>query len=194
VIQIAQRRAAPNAIRFVLIGPILLGIGVCISLLTPSIGDFVRGIFEISITNKLVSGSGIERASWNGQAMNVFFDTYWMGAGIGSVRASSWPIAVLASVGIAGAVMYGMFIARILCARAPALADRERGIVSAARALCVAQLITSTVAVSFMDLGLMFFGLAGVVCGSIAPRHVASEDRAMNDGTEIMGTNVERSR
>lgn len=171
VLSTVRREATHNSVRFILLGPLVLAVVAGLSLLIPEMHRTVQRIWEITILSKLESASGIERVAWNTQALAVLRDTSWLGAGIGSVRASSWPVAVLASMGLVGAILYGMFVVRSLFVSSVRLAARESGIVSAARALCIAQLIISVVGVSFVDLGLLFFALAGVVSGATAPTY-----------------------
>jgi hypothetical protein len=47
------------------------------------------------ILSKPTSDSGVERASWNALALQNFFDTWGLGAGLGTNRSSSFPLALL---------------------------------------------------------------------------------------------------
>ena len=58
---------------------------------------YLQNLADLLILNKMSTQSGYERSAWNAQALQVFFDTYGFGAGNGSLRASSFPLAVLAS-------------------------------------------------------------------------------------------------
>jgi hypothetical protein len=66
------------------------------------------------IVNKVASTSGEERAYWNYRSLQSLYDTAGLGIGLGSSRASSWIIAVLSQLGIAGSLMFGVLIAAIV--------------------------------------------------------------------------------
>jgi hypothetical protein len=111
-----------------------------------------------------------------------FTDTYGLGAGVGSVRASSFPIAVLGNIGALGALTYGLFLFEVLFSRRNRWAEPfPAGCQSAARWACLAQLIGASVAGSFIDLGLPFFIFAGIACAGpvplIAPRTIPEPPR-----------------
>jgi hypothetical protein len=130
---------------------------------------------DISIFSKMDSSSGIERSKWNDQALVNFTDTGGLGAGDGSVRASSFPLAVLGNIGIPGAATYGLFLWSLFFGRK----DRWRhpypaGCQSAARWACLTQLIGATVSGGFIDLGLPFFIFAGLACAGPEPGPVAA--------------------
>jgi len=68
--------------------------------------DPVTAFLDRSLFDKLDSQSGVERMSWNAQAFRNFTETAYMGAGLGSVRASNWFLACLGSLGLIGTVLY----------------------------------------------------------------------------------------
>jgi hypothetical protein len=145
-------------------------------------------VVDVSIFDKMSSNSGIERAKWNDQALVNFSDTHGLGAGDGSVRASSFPLAVLGNIGVFGALTYGMFLLSLLFGRGhrwqhpfPARCQ------SAARWACLTQLIGASVAGSFIDLGLPFFVFAGLACAG--PVRVPAARRAP-PGTALAATMV----
>jgi hypothetical protein len=166
--QLLARRATRNILAFLVFAPLVVSLIVVSVWMDADARHTVAQLIDITIFSKLDSDSGIERASWNAQALRAFRDTMGLGAGIGSVRASSWLIAVPASIGVLGALAYGMFVACVLVGRPFRRPDPRAGAIqSAARASCLAQILASSVAGSFIDLGLVFFALAGAAC---APR------------------------
>jgi hypothetical protein len=171
--RLLARRATRNVVVFLVFAPLALSIVAVAVWMDAEARHTVQQLIDITIFSKLDSDSGIERASWNAQALRALRDTMGLGAGIGSVRASSWLIAVPASIGILGALAYGMFVACVLVGRTSARRDPTASAVqSAARASCLAQILASSVAGSFIDLGLVFFALAGAAC---APRRADTE-------------------
>jgi hypothetical protein len=154
-----------EAIGLVVVLPLLLGITLIGVRLSPTAWRTASDMTDQTVFNKLNTSSGIERQKWNSQALINLADTDGLGGGAGSVRASSFPIAVLGNIGIFGAATYGLFLFNLLFGRRgrwqesfPAAGQ------SAARWACVAQLIGASVAGSFIDLGLPFFIFAGLAC------------------------------
>lgn len=165
LLQVAMGRATRNGLIFVVFAPVIASIVVMAIWMHPETRHTAQQIIDVTIFSKLDSESGIERASWNSQALSVFRDTMGLGAGVGSVRASSWLIAVPASLGILGTITYGMFIICIFVTGGRGEQEpKAQAIQSAARATCVGLIMASSVAGSFIDLGLPFFALAATAC------------------------------
>lgn len=163
--QVLTRPVRKEAIGLVVVLPLLLGITLIGVRLSPTAWRTVSDMTDQTVFNKLNTSSGIERQKWNSQALINLADTDGLGGGAGSVRASSFPIAVLGNIGIFGAATYGLFLFNLMFGRRgrwqesfPAAGQ------SAARWACVAQLIGASVAGSFIDLGLPFFIFAGLAC------------------------------
>jgi hypothetical protein len=157
---------------FVLAGivPLMLAVGLIGMRLDGPLWRQASQVVDASIFNKMSSSSGVERSKWNDQALVNFRDTSGLGAGVGSVRASSFPLAVLGNIGVPGAATYGLFLFCVLFGRG----NRWRhpfpaGCQSAARWACLTQLIGASVAGSFIDLGLPFFIFAGLACAGPEP-------------------------
>jgi hypothetical protein len=139
---------------------LLIAIG---AMLLPSFFGVVENIFDDAIFNKLESDSGIERTQWNEQAIRSFFDTMGMGAGLGSVRASSLPIALLANVGVIGTLLFGALLVSV--ARAIPSSNRHSNDEELGRSGAVAALvlvIPATIGAGSIDLGLYFSIFAGL--------------------------------
>ena len=112
------------------------------------------------VFEKLSSGSGIERTYWNTKSLESLTDTYWLGVGMGSSRSSSWVISVLSQLGIIGASMMGILVAYLLRGTKglEGTSDRKRlYIANGVRAAALASLLTSSIAGSGADPGLIFF-------------------------------------
>jgi hypothetical protein len=144
--------------------PIALALVVVMICLSDASYVYVADLLNELVLNKLSSASGIERSSWNTQAIQNFLDTYGLGVGNGSVRASSFPIALLASLGFLGSATYALFLLKMWFRRRmpapPAIAVAQ----TAARSACLAWLIAATASGSFIDLGLPFFAIAALGC------------------------------
>ncbi len=195
--QIIGRRATRNTIIMVVLVPLTIaGLATCLWL-SPPLRATAEMVFAKTISSKLESQSGVERGSWNRQAGAAFFGSYGLGAGLGSVRASSWLVAVPASIGVFGSITYCLFIIFSLLPRPPMTTERwtmvqrtakasgrplkpaqrhrttpatydesEAVIRAACRSASFAYMVASSIAGSFVDLGLPFFLFAGACCGS----------------------------
>jgi hypothetical protein len=163
--QMLWRPMPRPAFVFVTVFPLLVASGLIGLRLDQTAWGIVSEMVDASIFEKMTSSSGIERGRWNDQALTNFTTTHGLGAGDGSVRASSFPIAVLGNIGAFGALTYGIFLFELLFGHKnrwqqpfPACCQ------SAARWACVTQLLGASVAGSFIDLGLPFFIFAGLAC------------------------------
>ncbi|RYE12624.1 MAG: hypothetical protein EOP45_22550, partial [Sphingobacteriaceae bacterium] len=86
-------------------------------LLNNNASETIQNFLNTLIFDKSASQSGLERASWNKAALDNFFDTYMLGAGLGSVRASSFLISVPANIGIVGSIFFLFFFYNIFSNR-----------------------------------------------------------------------------
>jgi hypothetical protein len=152
---------------FLICAPILLAVVVIAICLNDASYAYVTNLLDTLVLNKMSTGSGIERSNWNRQALQNFLDTFGFGAGNGSIRASSFPIAVIASLGFLGATTYALFLLTMLFRKArpapPAVVATQR----AARSACLAWLIAASASASFIDLGLPFFAFAALACAQV---------------------------
>jgi hypothetical protein len=129
--------------------------------------DPIVQLFETMVLNKASSGSAEARFYWNAQSMQAFHDTFGLGVGLGSSRASSWLVAVLSQLGIAGALLMAALVGvllRDMTAARPQHLDRQTlALVSGARASALASLAGASVSGGFADPGLSFFIALAVV-------------------------------
>lgn len=184
--KLLRGRAAPNMLALLGIAPVFCVLVAVAILLIPGVRDAVSDLIETTLFNKLSSDSGVERSAWNRQAIVAIRDTLWLGAGIGSLRASSWLVAVPASIGAIGSAFYGGFVLTVLIGR-KARTTRDEAIRSAACHACFAQLVAASTAGAFIDLGLSFFLYAGLASGLAATRTVVRHgaNRVARGGAEI---------
>ena len=177
VIRVLSRPANRATFVLVTVFPVVVAAGLIGLRLNQPAWYVVSEMVDDTVFQKMNTSSGIERGKWNEQALTNFGDTHGLGAGDGSVRASSFPIAVLGNIGLPGALTYGIFLFGLLLGRK----DRWQhpfpaGCQGAARWACLAQLIGASVAGSFIDLGLPFFIFAGLACAG--PESVRAARRA----------------
>ncbi len=164
------RPVSRNTLALIALMPVAAAVCILAVRLDQPLWDAVQQMIDSTILNKMATQSGVERAMWNAQSLVNFADTHWLGAGVGSVRASSFPLAVLGNIGAIGAVTYGAFLLRLFWRgpgrwRQPYPAACQ----SAARWACFAELVGASVSGSFIDLGLPFFAFAGLACAGPLP-------------------------
>ena len=143
--------------------------------------------FDDTILNKLESDSGVERGSWNTQAFKNFTDTWFLGAGLGSVRASNWFISCLGSIGVIGTFFYLAFLWTL--ARAPATSGNavRDALVQSMKIGGLALIIAALMTAPTPNLGTFFYGMAGLCAGLsrstvanvAAPQHYATQSRGL---------------
>jgi hypothetical protein len=165
---------------FVVGAPLALAVIALVISLNDDYAAYFRDMADTFVLNKMATDSGIERSSWNRQAMQNFYDTFGFGAGVGSVRASSFPIAVLANFGIIGALLFLAFFVTVFY-RGVSTGDGSDAYVSAARWTCVGWLITAATSGALVDLGLPFFVLAALASSRSAKNCNPNRLRALAD-------------
>lgn len=126
------------------------------------------GFIDRALLDKLATESGIERMSWNAQALRNAADTYFLGAGLGSVRASNWLFSTLASTGAIGTALSIAFLYRVFRTPTHGLDERDRQIILALKVGCAGFLMSALVVKTSPNLEISFFVLAGLVVGLAA--------------------------
>jgi hypothetical protein len=168
------KRANLRTAALVFVGPVCAAALFSALLLYDPLWAQVQELIGKTVLQKAASSSAIERAMWNQQALTNFQDTLGLGAGVGSVRASSFLIAVPASIGVLGSCTYAAFLYLILVRRRPVYQPYQvNAIQAAARFASFAQLAAGVIAGTFIDLGLSFFVFAAMAVGT--PIRAATE-------------------
>ncbi|MGB3625165.1 MAG: hypothetical protein WA989_05040, partial [Henriciella sp.] len=154
---------------FISFGPLAVFAGAAVVAIKPDLMTPVIEIFDSSLATKISSESGIERTRWNMSALQNVVDTFGLGAGLGSVRASSFLVAVPANLGIPGIFLFGLFLYKLMLGPQTRLAPSSPAaqVQAAARSACLALLIATSISSSSVDLGLMFFIFAGLACSPL---------------------------
>ncbi|MCW6509037.1 hypothetical protein [Lichenifustis flavocetrariae] len=170
LIRAAHRRSPGTAYAFVLLAPLfLIAVTACI-LLTPRAMAAVSDTLSVLLFDKASSQSGIERAQWNVTAWQNFLDTGGIGTGLGSVRASSFPIALLANTGAPGFALLMVFLAYVLIGvRTAPMGSSATAVRDASRMACLGLFLGASVSGAMVDLGLPFFIFAALACRRPAP-------------------------
>lgn len=133
----------------------------------------VAALVDSTIVNKASSDSGQERSYWNRRSLEAVRDTYGLGVGIGSSRASSWVIAVISQLGVGGALLMALAVISLLIGprRQLARSHGQHALAAArgARASAMAFLVGGSISGAAAEPGVLFF-ISLAVC--VASRHV----------------------
>jgi hypothetical protein len=162
-------KATTNHLNFLGITLVLLPCAIVLLMLIPDAWHAVTDLANITLSDKLQSQSGEERTAWNRLSMISFVETGTFGAGLGTVRTSSFAAALLSNVGLAGTALFGVFLYKLLAVtqRSKGRSTVEQTIGIAAVAASLAQIASSTVSGSSTDLGLLFSITAGLAAGCL---------------------------
>ena len=164
----------------ILLGPVSALLAAIAVAVRPDLLDPVTAIFDQSVTTKLASDSGVERMAWNMSGLRNIIETFGLGVGLGSVRVSSFLIALPANIGIIGSIFFGLFVWRVFTAGSMGLrqfGDAYLHIRAAARSGCFALLLAAAVSASSADIGLLFFLFAGLACADFRNVRILSRAR-----------------
>lgn len=161
-LQVFTGRSTKAMAQFMIFAPVV-GIAILLAIaLQPSVLATLTDYMNVLVFDKGSTQSGIDRGRWNEFAIRNVIDTYGLGSGIGSVRASSFVIAVAANLGVPGAITFGLFLASLFWRGAVFRDVPDDVFRSAAQFGCVALLIAGSISGALIDLGLPFFVMAGL--------------------------------
>lgn len=123
-------------------------------------------LMDSMVLNKAQSASGQERAYWNLKSLQAFVDTSGLGVGLGSSRASSWPIAVISQLGLVGGLMMMVLLTVVLrgMGSLKQYVDPEtNAVVSSVRAAALASIVAGSLGAGSADPGVTFFIAIAVI-------------------------------
>jgi hypothetical protein len=182
LLQALWRPVTPYMAVFLIGAPFIGLVTVIAVLLSDTYSAYIKGLLDQMVLKKMSTDSGVERSSWNRQAMQNFVDTFGFGVGNGSVRASSILFGVPASIGIIGTLFFGLFLATMGLARPrqtqPGVADDAFR--QAAKYACMAWFIAGATSGAVIDLGLPFFAFAAFASAKPARWKVEQLPRFQN--------------
>ncbi|MET3660360.1 hypothetical protein [Aquamicrobium ahrensii] len=176
--------AKPNLqdVLLVVLMALLCLVVMAVSLYNAQFFEPLVRLIDQMVTHKMSSASGQERAYWNYKSLQAFFDTNGLGIGLGSSRASSWPIAVLSQLGVVGATLIAMLLAALVWprgrSRQPFDAEAD-AIMASARASALAVLLAASLAGGLADPGMGFFVPLAVVMACSARIWAAAPPRGL---------------
>lgn len=121
-----------------------------------SFATWLEEYFSVTVFSKLDSISGVERSSWNRQAWLNFIETYGLGVGLGSARASSLLFVLASNLGLLGTLFFFAFVKRVI-GNPGRVVDP---VTEASRQAFLAALATGIVSCGVFDLGVAFYSFA----------------------------------
>lgn len=139
---------------------------MAISIVKPQVLAPAIDLIDSAVIKKVGSDSGQERAYWNYASLKSLVDTKGFGVGIGSSRASSWPIAVVSQLGVIGFVLIAMQVQLLLRGMRGIRGrfDPETGATLAGvRAAAIAGMISGSLISGSADPGIVFFIALAVI-------------------------------
>ncbi len=146
----------------------------------------VWDLFDTFLLEKMSSNSGQERTYWNVKSLRSFEDTWGLGVGMGSSRASSWPIAVLSQLGLVGAIAMACLVATVTRGYGGDVGwidKEEAAVLAAVRASGLASIVAASLINGSADPGILFFiALAVVVSARIRARRTLLPAGNVNGG------------
>jgi hypothetical protein len=164
----------PLSSSLLLCAPLIAIAAVLIAQMNLDATEPLKGYIDELLFNKGTTASGIERSTWNEVALQNFLDSYGLGVGLGTVRTSSFPVAVLSNVGVPGMIFYLLFaVSAFGSMRGPAR-SYQTDVRLAARNACFGLIIGDLFSGTTVEQGLLFYVLAGLACCS--PKEEANLD------------------
>ncbi len=142
--------------------PIFLGVLVVALALNNTIVTAAREYVDIVVTNKMSSDSGVTRGSWNEIGLQNFLDTWGIGVGLGTNRVSSFAIALISNLGVAGVCLYLLFAHAALFQPDERPGTFPYAVKLAARNAAIGLTVADLLVGPTIDQGLLFYALAGL--------------------------------
>ncbi len=160
---------------FSLAGAALLVVAI-LMLLRPDVFRPLVEMVDTMVFQKTASDSFSERSMWNRVSLQALVETYGLGVGVGSTRASSWPIAVLSSTGVLGGLVMGLFLLQRFTLGGDALDENDRRLLIGAKQALIVVLVPGAVSGTLVDFGALNAVLFAMTA-ALGASHLADSPR-----------------
>jgi hypothetical protein len=159
--------------------------------------NYVMELLNTLVFSKADSSSGLERGFWAASGFRVFFETYGLGAGLGSVRSNGLLPVMLANIGLIGLVLFLGFLWSVFLKNLPKVspasspAVEAKSLFRAASAGAVVNLAMAAVSGVLVDPGITFFTFAAIAViarDEIAATILRPQPRMSADRTGLAGS------
>jgi hypothetical protein len=158
------QQSRPWSSAMVLCAPLLVGVVFLAAQLDEETFRPIRNYMDDLIFSKSTTSSGIERATYNSIGMQNFFDTFGLGVGLGTVRTSSFAVALLANVGLVGTILYLLFAVTAFTTARGIPRSFPSDVRLASRNACLGFLLGDIMGSPSVEQGLLFYVLASLAC------------------------------
>jgi hypothetical protein len=175
---ILSRRLVPRVRTPALVIGALVTLAAGLALLDTNLFQSAYDYFDSVLLRKLQTSSGEDRMALNRQAWQNFVDTYGLGVGLGTARASSFPFVLLSNLGALGALLFGGFLYQVFRSRSAGNGPVNAVARAGGHALVAA--LAGALASGFVfDLGVAFYAFAAAAASTsldlaVAPAKVAT--------------------
>ncbi len=151
-------------------------------------------LLDTMVLRKADSASGAERGYWNRRSLESVIDTFGLGVGFGSSRASSWIVAVISQLGVLGAICFACLLYAV--ARAPKAAalygvppgSVPAGLIRGARAGALATIVGASMSGAAADPGIVAL-LCMTIALMTAPTYASSRAH-FTSGSSLQDTGL----
>jgi len=157
-----------------LVGEVSVAVGLLVAIgmivfLRPDVFEPALNVLDRMVFAKAESGSFEERGLWRATAFEALLSTYGLGVGLGGTRSSSSLVAIFASTGVVGGLLYCGFVLQTLLRRSRHLDWEGQMMLSAFRFAFIPPFVVSLM-VGGADFGaLNAFGF-GIVTATVISR------------------------
>ena len=162
---ILSRRLVPRVRTPALVIGALVSLAAGVALFDTDVFQRAYDYFDSVLLRKFQTSSGEDRMALNRQAWLNFIETYGLGVGLGTARASSFPFVLLSNLGAAGTLLFGGFLVQVFRRRSAA-AGALNPVSRAARHALVASLAGALASGFVFDLGVLFYALAAAAAAA----------------------------
>jgi hypothetical protein len=169
LLRLGPQWSTPYTFITVFLLPLIAAAALLLVLLNPVASDMVRGYLDLLVLGKVESESGLQRSGWNVTSFQNFLDSWGLGVGLGTARASSFAITMLATVGLPGLFFYLVFTLECFMRPRGAVGSLEADVAAAARNGALGLLAGDLLVSSVVDQGL-FFSLLAAAAAVVRPR------------------------
>ncbi len=152
---VGERAHAERAMifrQFALAAAVVLAIAVMF-LLRPEMFKPAINMLDTMVFKKTASSSYGERTMWNWVSLQALAKTYGFGVGVGSTRASSWPVAVISSTGVPGALAMACFLLQAFTRSGKKLEERDRQTLIGAKLALIIAMVPGAAVGTLADFG-----------------------------------------
>ncbi|WP_018389225.1 O-antigen ligase family protein [Ancylobacter sp. FA202] len=108
----------------------IIGFAAAAVMVTPGVFEPVMERLDEMVFNKTETSSYVERSAWSARSLQAGLDSYLLGVGLGSTRASNFAVVLFASTGLLGFTLYFAFVAWLLLTSAATGDPRLQGLAS----------------------------------------------------------------